>query len=113
MRLFFKILTLLAAALIIVMSLRAATGTSSVQHLDKVMHLGCYGVLAGLARLGWWRVWGGWIFLICVTMGVGLEFAQAAMPLGRTGSLADAIANTLGVAIILIGFHYWRVRNPS
>jgi len=104
----FKILTIAALAVILVMSLRPAVNLGSAAHMDKVAHLGAYAVLAGLARLGWPSLWGGIIFAALAVFGIGIELAQHFMDLGRTGSLADTLANMLGAALALIIFHvFW------
>ena len=103
--LIFKILTLAALVTVLIMSLRPAVDMGGPVHVDKIMHLGAYGVLAGLARLGWPELWGGTIFLGLGFFGIGIEIAQHLMPLGRMGSLADTTANLLGAALALIFFH--------
>jgi len=82
-----------------------------IPNIDKVAHLGAYAVLAGLARLGWPKLWGGWIFLVFAILGIGIEIAQHTMSMGRSGSLADTAANLLGTALPLIIFHYFWTRH--
>jgi len=77
-----------------------------VPHMDKVLHLGAYAVLAGLARIGWPKLWGGLIFFVLATFGIGIEIAQHSMNLGRTGSIADILANLTGTALPLLFFHF-------
>jgi VanZ family protein len=103
--LIFKILTSAALITVLIMSLRPAVDMGGPAHIDKVAHLGAYGVLAGLARLGWPKLWGGSIFLGLALFGIGIEIAQHLMPLGRTGSLADTATNLLGAALALTFFH--------
>jgi VanZ family protein len=71
---------------------------------DKIVHLTAY---AGAAILwGWAAMSRRWLLLalpILITYGVGLEFAQGMTP-DRTPSIADAIANSLGVIIGLGAF---------
>jgi len=94
------------------MSLRPSVSVGDVPHIDKLLHLAAYGVLAGLVRLGWPKLWGGWIFLGLALFGGGIEIAQHLMALGRTGSIADLIANVLGAALVLIFFHFmWTNRH--
>jgi len=80
-------------------------------HLDKVMHIGAYAVLAGLSRFGWTKLWGGTIFLLLAGFGIGIEILQHLMDVGRTGSVADALANIVGAALALIFFHYFWTRH--
>lgn len=107
----FKILSIAALMFILVMSLRPSVNVGSVVHMDKIVHLGAYGVLAGLIRLGWPKLWGGMIFAGLALYGIGIELAQHFMAVGRTGSLADAIANILGAALALIIFHIFWTRH--
>ena len=69
---------------------------------DKWEHFVCYAVLtsffAGLyPRASYWK-----IALAFVGMGIGIEFAQGAMNLGRQPDVNDAIANSIGVGIGLV-----------
>ena len=109
--LIFKCLTIAALLTVLVMSLRPSAITGGPANIDKVLHLVAYGVLAGLARLGWPKLWGGTIFLGLAVFGIGIEIAQHLMPLGRTGSLADTAANLLGTALALIFFHIFWTRH--
>lgn len=101
----FKCLTLAALAVILIMSLKPSVSIGPIANMDKLLHFGAYGILAGLARLGWPKLWGGWIFLGLAMFGCGIEVAQETMNLGRTGSIADIIANLLGTAFPLLIFH--------
>ena len=111
--LIFKILTIAALVTVLVMSLRPSVNIGGPANMDKVLHLGAYGVLAGLARLGWPKLWGGTIFLALALFGIAIEMAQHLMAVGRTGSLADIIANTLGAALALIFFHIFWTRHQG
>ena len=101
----FKCLTLAALAVIIVMSLKPSVSIGSVPNMDKLLHFGAYASLAGLARLGWPKLWGGWIFLGLGLFGGGIETAQHMMNIGRMGSMADLVANLLGAVFSLLIFH--------
>lgn len=107
----FKGLTLTALAVILVMSLRPSVSLGNVPNMDKLAHFGAYAILASLSRLSWPKLWGGWIFLGLGLFGVGIEIAQQTMNLGRTGSLADTLANLLGLAFPLLIFHFVRIRH--
>ena len=109
--LIFKILTLAALATVLVMSLRPSVSLGGPAHADKILHLGAYAVLAGLARLGWPRLWGGALFLCLALFGIGIEMGQHLMAAGRTGSFADIVANLLGAALALIIFHIFWTRH--
>ena len=109
----FQLLAIFATLFIIYMSLRPSVSVGGVPHGDKVMHFLVYAVLAGLTRLGWPRLWGGWIVIGFVALGIGLEIAQHMMAVGRTGSVADALANSLGILVVIISFHLYRRRNST
>lgn len=69
---------------------------------DKVSHLVGHGGLAiyfaGLVpRARWWK-----IFVFLLLFGIGVEFAQASMGLGREGDIRDVLANSLGAALGLL-----------
>lgn len=69
---------------------------------DKLMHfLGYFVLMASAVQLYARRA--SWVAmaLLLVLLGIGLEWLQAAMHVGRTADRADAFANTLGV---LAGF---------
>lgn len=106
-----KFLTFAAVAVILVMSLRPSVSMGGIAHIDKVLHFGAYAVLAGLARLGWPKLWGGWIFLGFAALGIGIEIAQHMMSVGRTGSLGDTAANLFGAALPLVIFHFFWTRH--
>lgn len=66
---------------------------------DKLNHALAYGVLAALGGIGF----KGWRALLMVglglvVLGAGLELAQSVTP-DRDGSIYDAVANLVGVAI--------------
>jgi VanZ family protein len=86
-------------ATVIWLSLAPVEARAAVGGLDKWGHALAYGVLAtwfmGFHPRGrLWRV-AGWLFVF----GATLEVAQASMRIGRTGELADLLANTLGIGI--------------
>jgi len=66
---------------------------------DQLNHAMAYGVLAVVGGFGF----KGWRSLLMVglglvVLGAGLELVQSATP-GRDGSIADAVANLVGVAL--------------
>jgi len=66
---------------------------------DKLNHALAYGVLAvlgGLGFKGWWSLL--MVAIGLVVLGAGLELAQSFIP-DRTGSVYDALANFVGIAI--------------
>ena len=92
-----------ALALITWTSLAPAPDILSVSHVDKVLHLLAYGSVAGLAVIAkpFERPTVAVMFavLLASAWGGGVEVLQGAMPLGRTASLGDAIANVAGACI--------------
>ncbi len=69
---------------------------------DKLIHfLGYFLLMAGAVQL--YRRKLSWVAMAVTlaSLGIGLEWLQAAMHVGRTAERADALANTLGV---LAGF---------
>lgn len=107
----FKILTVAALIVVLVLSLRPSINMGGPANMDKILHLGAYAVLAGLARLGWPNLWGGLIFLLLAGYGIGIEILQHFMAFGRTGSLADTAANLTGAGLSLILFHIFWTRH--
>ena len=107
----FQVMAIASLLIILIFSLRPLVDMGTIPHTDKAVHLVAYGVLAGLVRLGWPKLWGGTIFIGLALFGIGIEFAQHFMALGRTGSLADMLANMLGAALALIIFHIFWTRH--
>ena len=95
----FRLAAIGLAVTIAVMSLLPISGQASVPHADKVQHLIAYGALAGLVGLGWPRLRLPAVVALAAAFGVGVEVAQGLSGTGRTPSLADAVANTLGALI--------------
>ena len=77
---------------------------------DKLEHFGAYAVLAaGAVQLFARRLSGGFVCVILGLMGIGLEYMQAQMGLGRMLDRQDALANTIGVLIgLATAFTPWR-----
>ena len=102
---------MLAVAVVFVASLIPVSGLPEVpKHTDKVEHLLAYAVLAaGAVQLfARWLSWG-FVCVLLVLMGIGLEYLQAQMGLGRMLDRNDALANTIGVLIgLATSFTPWR-----
>jgi glycopeptide antibiotics resistance protein len=78
---------------------------------DKTFHMIGHGMLAlyfaGLVpRRGWWR-----IFVCLLLGGIGIEFAQYYMQVGRNGDPRDVLANAagaiLGLGAARLGLSRW------
>ncbi len=104
-------LWVLAVAVVVIGSLMPAHDLPKVPDgFDKFEHFGAYAVLAASAvqlfsrRLSW-----GFVCVLLVLMGIGLEYLQAHMALGRMLDRQDALANTIGVLIgLATAFTPWR-----
>ena len=92
-------LWVLAVAVVVVASLVPVSGLPDVpKNFDKVEHFVAYAALAaGAVQLFARRLSWGFVCVLLVLMGIGLEHLQAQMALGRMLDRADALANTLGV----------------
>lgn len=80
-------------------SLRPAGTGGSIPHLDKVLHLIVYALLAGGIAIAWPKLSRFHIYWGCIVFGAALEIAQGLMAAGRTASLWDGLANSLGAAL--------------
>jgi VanZ family protein len=98
-RLILRVLFLLGAAFVTVMSLLPARDLPKVAVSDKLEHAGAYFVLAVLGGLGL-RERRGLLFLFIVlcAMGGAIELLQSFSP-GRTPDVFDALANATGAAV--------------
>lgn len=114
-RLFLGMAAVCAALLIAYGSLRVPFDGPGLAHIDKVQHLVAYCVLSVLACLAAGHRH---MALLVVLVGYGalLEVVQGLMPHGREPSLADTLANTLGVllgaAIFSLIFRKRPIRRP-
>ncbi|WP_240906223.1 VanZ family protein [Thermomonas sp. HDW16] len=103
-------LWMLAIAVVVIGSLLPARDLPSVPVSDKFEHFAAYAVLsAGAVQLFVRRLSWGFVCILLVLMGIGLEYLQAQMGLGRQLDRADALANTIGALIGLASaFTPWR-----
>jgi len=83
-------------------SLRSSTGSSSIPHFDKILHIGVYGLLAMAISLAWPRISKIKIWAACLLYGGVLEIAQGTLSFGRTPSVGDFTANGLGALAALL-----------
>ena len=75
---------------------------SNLEINDKVSHLVGHGTLAlyfaGITpRRSWWK-----IFVFLLLLGIGIEFAQYYMHVGRDADARDVVANSLGAVVGLV-----------
>jgi VanZ family protein len=96
------ILGFVLVASVIVSSLVPGGASIKMPGGDKLAHASAYLVLmvwfAGLQPRRAWR----WVAIALLLMGLGLEFAQAAMHLHRTADARDVVANAAGVGFGLV-----------
>ena len=87
-------------------SLRTPTGSVSIAHFDKIIHLGVYGLLAMVASLGWPQISKLKIWVSALIFGGLMEVAQGTLSATRTPSFGDFAANGIGAlaALILVYF---------
>ena len=89
---------MLAIAVVVFASLVPAKDLPAVPVSDKLEHFAAYFALsAGAVQLFVRRLSWGFVCVLLVLMGIGLEHLQAQMALGRMLDRNDALANTLGV----------------
>ncbi|MEO5581753.1 MAG: VanZ family protein, partial [Saprospiraceae bacterium] len=90
--------------------------TFGVKYLDKVVHFIFYFILISLylfeaakgsSRHSW--VFG---FIICLVLGIGTEFGQRYLNMGRNFEQADIVANFLGNISGLLLFKVLLIGNP-
>lgn len=103
-------LWVLAISGVVIGSLMPASGLPDLKVSDKLEHFVAYAVLsAGAVQLFASRLSWGFVCVLLVLMGIGLESLQAHMALGRMLDRADALANTIGVLIgLATAFTPWR-----
>lgn len=67
--------------------------------MDKLLHFLVYGFLSGGLILAWPQLSKQRVIVGCIALGVALEFGQGLMRAGRTASLWDGLANSLGAVL--------------
>lgn len=93
-------LWMLAIAVVVIGSLLPGKDLPSLPVSDKLEHFAAYAALsAGAVQLFVRRLSWGFVCVLLVLLGIGLEFLQAKMALGRMLDRYDALANTFGVLI--------------
>lgn len=94
-------------AFILWASLKKVGNGVSIAHLDKVFHFAIYALLTALAYWVWPKADGWKIWLGASLYGGLMELFQGYFTQGRTPSLADAMANAMGAAIVVLLYRYW------
>ena len=104
---------MLLAVLLLYISYKAfstPSGTVDLEHLDKLLHISAFACLACVASWSWapsrrcaWQV-----ALGLALYGAFIELVQSQLPT-REASLADWLADALGIALGLVLAHQVRV----
>lgn len=90
----------LAIAVVVIGSLLPARDLPTLGVGDKFEHAFAYAALAaGAVQLFQRRLSWGMVCVLLVLLGIGMEYAQGSMGLGRSADRADALANAFGVLI--------------
>lgn len=93
-------LWMLAVAVVVAATLMPARELPPLGVSDKLEHFVAYAALsAGAVQLYARRLSWGFVCVLLVLLGIGLEYAQGAMGLGRSADRMDALANTTGVLL--------------
>ncbi|WP_297170455.1 VanZ family protein [Thermomonas sp.] len=91
---------MLAIAVVVFGSLLPVQDLPEVGVSDKFEHFLAYAALsAGAVQLFQRRLSWGFVCVVLVFLGIGLEYLQGAMGMGRAADRMDALANTVGVLI--------------
>jgi VanZ family protein len=88
-----------AIALVVWKSLIPSFSQNAVPHMDKLLHFGAYLIIGGLALLSRFSRKGMLTLIIVIALGVLVEILQGTMSVGRSASIADALANSLGAVL--------------
>jgi len=83
------------------MSVRPTGTSANIPHLDKGLHALAYGVLATVTAFAFPRMRLIFVFVWMSLFGVAMEIAQAFVGSGRKASIADSIANSVGVLCVI------------
>ena len=95
----------------VVMALLPQPPYTPVQELgDKVQHIVAFAVLAALANLGFPEAAKRAIVERLSFLGAGIEVMQSIPALNRDCEPLDWLADTLAVAVVTLGFAFWRRR---
>ncbi|HCJ30372.1 MAG TPA: VanZ family protein [Pseudomonas sp.] len=98
---------LVVAAIILYAGLRPEPVPQAFDQQDKLHHLLGFAALAFSMRLAIPRWTISWILALCLVSAVLIELAQGYQP-HRVASLADMVANTLGVGVGVTASVVWR-----
>lgn len=98
----FRIAFVLYGLLVIWASLRTGGGPQPIEHFDKVMHFSFYGLFTAIAAgCTTQRKTFIWLSIFIAFYGALMEVFQSFVP-SRFMSIADIVANTSGVIIVVL-----------
>ena len=104
----FRWLWVAAFVVVLFAGLRAQPWPQPLHQFDKLLHFSAFLGLTGLfllARPGRWQWWG----LVAIALfGLGIEYGQGLLLERRHASLADALANLVGILVALVLVSLWR-----
>jgi len=92
----------LGVAVMLVLSLAPNVGGPTFSGADKIEHTVGYIAMTSwfaalFERRGYWL-----LALLLLLLGIGVEFAQEWMSIGRMGDWRDVVANTIGIGLALL-----------
>lgn len=90
---------LLMLAISVLALMPGPPGLPDLIGVDKISHLSAYAALTLLARLGWPLLGRATLFILLMIHGGLIELGQGLPVIGRTSSLADMVANGLGIGL--------------
>lgn len=92
----------LGIATMLVLSLAPNVGGANFPGADKLEHTAGYVVMTSWFAALFERRGYGLLALLMLLLGIGVEFAQAWMSVGRTGDWRDVVANAIGIGLALL-----------
>ena len=102
----FKLAFVSATLMVVVLSLLPGNDLPAVGISDKLEHVIAYAILALLGGLAFPEA----TMLLAVmlsALGIAMEICQMVVP-GRSAEIADAVADAIGVGLILVPLAVWR-----
>lgn len=96
-----RVLLLAALSVLALKSIAPAQPMPDLDHMDKILHMGAYALLTGLVLAAMPKMRRRTVLILCSGYGILMELAQGFSNLGRTGSILDVAANTIGILLIL------------
>ena len=102
LRTFMRVGVVVYGLFIVWQSLLPAGTGGAIPHMDKILHAVVYAILAAGILLSWPKLSKIHVTIACIAFGGAIELTQGAMPLGRTASVWDGLANGAGVIAALL-----------